>query len=73
MTAVAGAVEEDVHPSELRQEGQEWLIYDVIIEGVSLARNYNATYGEIIHKEGMDSLLRKMDEKLAQKMEPKKK
>ncbi|TAL17766.1 ABC transporter substrate-binding protein [bacterium] len=53
--------------------GDNWLIYDVVIEGVSLARNYNATYGEIIHKEGFDNLLRRMDEKLAQRAEEKKK
>ncbi|TLN26443.1 ABC transporter substrate-binding protein [bacterium] len=58
---------------KLRAVSDDWLIYDVVIEGVSLARNYNATYGEIIHKEGMDSLLKKMDEKLSQKAEQAKK
>jgi phospholipid transport system substrate-binding protein len=58
---------------KLLRSGDDWLIYDVVIEGVSLARNYNATYGEIIHKEGFDNLLKRMDEKLAQGDEEKKK
>ncbi len=42
----------------------EWLVYDVVIEEVSLIRNYRSTYQEIIMKEGFDRLLLNMEEKL---------
>ncbi|PLX86536.1 MAG: toluene tolerance protein [Desulfuromonas sp.] len=41
-----------------------WLVYDVVIEEVSLVRNYRSTYGEIIRTEGMEELLAKMEDKL---------
>ena len=46
-----------------RKDGQ-WLVYDVIIEGVSLISNYRSSYQEIMKKEGFDGLLAKMQEKI---------
>ena len=46
------------------QKGQQWLVYDVIIEGVSLISNYRSSYQEIMKKEGFDGLLAKMQEKI---------
>ena len=46
------------------KEGK-WLIYDVVIEEVSLIRNYRSSYRDIVKKEGIDGLLSKMDEKIA--------
>lgn len=43
-----------------------WQIYDVTIENVSLVRTYRSSYGEIISKEGLDALLVKLEEKLAE-------
>ena len=40
-----------------------WKVYDVAISGVSLVTNYRSTYGSIIRKEGMDSLIRQMAER----------
>lgn len=47
-------------------ENDEWQIYDVLIEKVSLVRNYRSTYGEIVSKEGFEGLFAKMDAKLAE-------
>ena len=48
----------------LYQKGDQWLVYDVIIEGVSLISNYRSTYQEIMKKEGFDGLLAKMRAKI---------
>jgi phospholipid transport system substrate-binding protein len=46
------------------RQGQ-WLVYDVIVEKVSLVRNYRGTYTEIARKEGMDSLFEQMRNKIS--------
>jgi len=43
-----------------------WQIYDVVIENVSLVRNYRSSYGDIVRKEGFDGLFAKMENKLAE-------
>ena len=49
----------------IRKDG-EWKVYDVVIENVSLVRNYRSTYDEIAREQGMDRLLVRMEEKLAE-------
>ena len=46
------------------QKGGQWLIYDVIIEGVSLISNYRSSYQEIMKNEGFEGLLTKMQAKI---------
>ena len=46
------------------QKGDQWLVYDVVIEGVSLISNYRSSYQEIMKKEGFDGLLAKMQAKI---------
>ena len=41
-----------------------WLVYDVIIEGVSLISNYRSSYQEIVKRDGFDGLLAQMEEKI---------
>jgi phospholipid transport system substrate-binding protein len=41
-----------------------WIIYDVVIEGVSLAANYRAQFEEIRQKSGGANLLAAMESKL---------
>ena len=48
----------------LYQKDGQWLVYDVIIEGVSLISNYRSSYQEIMKKEGFDGLLAKMRAKI---------
>lgn len=47
-------------------QDKNWLVYDVVIEEVSLVRSYRSNYGDIVQKEGMDGLLVKMQEKLTE-------
>ncbi len=49
---------------KLVRRGDQWLVYDVVIEEISLVRNYRSTYNEIIRREGMSGLFTKMEEKI---------
>jgi phospholipid transport system substrate-binding protein len=51
----------------------QWRVYDVVIEEVSLVRNYRSTYSEIVNREGFKGLFAKMEQKIAEPIqEPKK-
>lgn len=41
-----------------------WQAIDVVIDGISLIRNYRANYGEIIRKDGYDGLFALMEQKV---------
>ncbi|MFK5927505.1 MAG: ABC transporter substrate-binding protein [Desulfuromusa sp.] len=41
-----------------------WQVFDLVIEGVSLVKNYRSSYGEIIRQEGYEGLLALMDKKV---------
>ena len=47
-----------------------WLVYDVIIEGVSLISNYRSSYQEIVKRDGFDGLLAQMEEKIRELKSP---
>jgi len=42
----------------------KWRAYDVVIEGVSLIRNYRGNYREIVKRDGFDGLFALMEEKI---------
>lgn len=46
------------------KKGDQWLVYDVIIEEVSLISNYRTSYEEIIKKDGIEGLLSQMAQKV---------
>lgn len=41
-----------------------WQVFDLVIEGVSLIRNYHSSYNEIIRRDGYDGLLALMQKKV---------
>lgn len=41
-----------------------WLVYDVIIEGVSMVSNYRAQFESILHKGGPEALLKALQDNL---------
>ncbi len=45
-------------------ENDSWQVFDLVIEGVSLIRNYRSSYGEIIRKKGFEGLIALMEEKV---------
>jgi phospholipid transport system substrate-binding protein len=50
----------------LVHKGQRWAVFDVIVEGVSLARNYRAQFDQIIQSSSYDTLLQRVKRKVAE-------
>jgi phospholipid transport system substrate-binding protein len=46
----------------LKKKGK-WMVYDVIIEGVSLVSNYRSQFNRIVRSDGYGELVRKMENK----------
>lgn len=47
----------------LRNKGQTWRIYDVVVENIGLVSNYRSEFGGILAKEDFEGLLQKLREK----------
>jgi len=47
----------------LIKEGAKWMIYDVIIEGVSLIENYRTQFDETINSGSYDELVKRLKKK----------
>lgn len=48
----------------MRQD--QWMIYDVVVEGVSLIRNYMEQFQEILRKDGYPGLVKQVKDKIVQ-------
>ncbi len=44
----------------LLNEGGKWMVYDVVIEGVSLVSNYRSQFNRIITGQGYNELVKKL-------------
>ncbi|MEN8256604.1 MAG: ABC transporter substrate-binding protein [Thermodesulfobacteriota bacterium] len=51
---------------KMYQDGNEWFVYDVVIEGVSLVSNYRSQFVSVIRKDGYDELVRRLEEKVSE-------
>ena len=51
----------------LKKEGNDWLIYDVSIEGVSLVNNYRTQFNSIITQSSYENLIKRLKEKMETK------
>lgn len=51
---------------KLLQEENSWKVYDVVIEGVSLIRNFRNSYDDILEREGFPGLFSRMEQKIAE-------
>lgn len=47
----------------LAQRGEEWKVFDVRIDGLSLVTNYRSQYGRIVQSQGVDELIASLTEK----------
>lgn len=47
-------------------KGEEWMAYDIVVEGVSLVRNYMEQFQQILSKEGYPALLDQIKSKISQ-------
>jgi len=45
-------------------EGDQWMVYDVVVEGVSLIRNYMEQFREILRKEQYGGLVKQIEKKV---------
>lgn len=52
--------------SRVNQRGGRWLIYDVLIENVSLVGNYRSQFDRIIRTSSYDELVRRLKERVVQ-------
>ncbi|MDD5310069.1 MAG: ABC transporter substrate-binding protein [Deltaproteobacteria bacterium] len=50
----------------LRKHGREWIVVDMVTDGVSLVSNYRSQFNKIIVEQGWTALMQKMKDKLAQ-------
>jgi phospholipid transport system substrate-binding protein len=51
----------------LKKEGNDWLIYDVLIEGVSLVNNYRTQFKSIILQSSYENLIKRLRNKVEEK------
>jgi len=49
----------------VQKEGNEWLVYDVSIEGVSLVNNYRSQFNSIILQSSYENLVKRLKAKAA--------
>jgi phospholipid transport system substrate-binding protein len=57
----------------LHKKGERWLVYDVVIEGVSLIANYRTQFNKIIQTSSYQELVKKMKTKQEEFLEQEKK
>ena len=48
----------------MRKKDENWKVVDIIINETSITKNFNSQYTNIINKEGVEGLLKKMEKKL---------
>jgi phospholipid transport system substrate-binding protein len=51
----------------LHKKENDWFVYDISIEGVSLVNNYRTQFSSIITQSSYENLVKKLKEKVAQK------
>jgi phospholipid transport system substrate-binding protein len=56
----------------LKREGDRWVVYDVVIEGVSLVANYRTQFNKIIQTSSYQELVRKLKTKQEEFLEDQK-
>jgi len=49
---------------KLIRGGGEWRVYDIVVEGVSMIKNYRSQFARIIHKDSFDTLMEKLNAKV---------
>lgn len=50
----------------LQNNGTNWMVYDVVIEGVSLVNNYRDQFNSILQGSSYEQLVKKIEDKLVQ-------
>jgi phospholipid transport system substrate-binding protein len=50
---------------KLRRVGKEWRVYDFLVQGVSMVRNYRFQFTKVIQQESFKGLLKRLEEQTA--------
>jgi len=59
-------IETPVDYRMIRKGGDPWRVYDIIVEGVSLVKNYRAQFATILKKESPAQLIERLNQKLTE-------
>lgn len=51
----------------LLNNGQQWKVYDIIVDGISIVSSYRSQFNEAIARDGIDKVIQDMHEKNQQK------
>ena len=51
---------------KLARKGDTWMAYDIVIEQVSLVRNYRGSFQNIVRDVGIDGLISQLETKMAE-------
>jgi phospholipid transport system substrate-binding protein len=62
---VGGEFEDTLVDYRMRQKDDEWLVIDVVIEGISMVSNFRDQFKEVLGRGGPEHLLEKLREKNA--------
>lgn len=58
---------------KMHKKGNEWKVYDVVIDAISLVANYRTSFNQEIKKSGIDSLIASLTERNQQPIDTSKK
>ena len=50
----------------MQLKGGNWMAYDLVVENISLVRNYMEQLRSILQKKGFDGLIKQIDDKIEQ-------
>ena len=50
---------------QMRKTGQEWKVYDIAVEGISLVLTYRSEFDTVVKQEGIDGLIKRLGQKNA--------
>lgn len=50
---------------KLKREGKQWRVYDFLVQGVSMVRNYRFQFSKVIQQESFKGLLKRLREQTA--------
>lgn len=60
---ITQSVEIPINYRMYNQSGDNWMVYDMVIEGVSMVGNYRSQFGQILEKDSFEDLKTKLRQK----------
>ena len=60
---ITKTVEIPINYRMFTQKNDQWMVYDMVIEGVSLIGNYRSQFGQMLEKDSFEDLMEKLKKK----------